>query len=140
MTWRRWFKPSVWPWWLAGILAVWAIPAWQVAFDHSLRQAWWAGIVASSPVLLKLFILPVAEPADASKIAAASWRMMRRMGLVLGLALALFFLTDGWLTSQFWLWLAVFYQGTIILDCWLLWTEWAWDTPNRPNGRAADSG
>jgi hypothetical protein len=137
----RWlFLPEAWSLLLAGSLALAAWPAWSVAVDHPLRQAWWAALVASSPVLLNLFILPVAELGSTSKIAAASWRMMRRMGLVLGLALALFYLTDGWLTGQFWLWLVGFYQGTIILDGWLWWTAEAADRPRRPSERAADSG
>lgn len=135
----RWlFHRAGWPFMLAGGLALTAWPAWSVAVDHPLRQAWWAALVASSPVLLNLFILPVAEPGGTSKIAAAGWRMMRRMGLVLGLALALYFLTDGWLTDQFWIWLVGFYQGTIILDGWLGWTEEASETPRRPGDRAAD--
>ncbi|HMP01970.1 MAG TPA: hypothetical protein PKC45_05670 [Gemmatales bacterium] len=135
--WQRLRDPEVVRFGLALVLALTAWPALYSAPESPWRQAWWAALVAGCPLLLKLRIFTVATPDGPSKIAAVSWRMMRRMGLVLGLALALFLLTEGLLTPLFWVWLVGFYQGTIILDCWLLWSEWDAESPPRSPDQTA---
>jgi hypothetical protein len=118
-------------WWLVGWLALGTmagVAIWVAQCGQPLTEWWMAWLVGSAPLLINLRKKLVAGSSSRRKMHSVEWDLLRRMGLVLALALVVFFLPGSTLTQHFWVALAVWYQVALALDVCLQMARWQNDT------------
>ncbi len=113
MTMRSW-RALVWIW--LGLVIALAYPCLWMTPSGQPRDAWFAAAVTLAPLLRILFNFPVATPNPTRKMMTVEKDVLRRMGLVFGLALTLYLLDDTGLKETFWAWLILFYHGMLAID------------------------